>query len=163
MTERIAVTVERDGPHFVATSPDYPFAGRGQTIRDSLTDLGRQIDASPLSPAGPSLGDQSAESDETACTSPLNEVNSTPSSMQQASDGGGGGMAEKGGVVPLHIETPARRPIPGAMEWLQKHAPEYAGRWVAVGPEGLRAEARTLDDLVAKLGTLQGVLVTRVT
>ncbi|HEX6751118.1 MAG TPA: DUF5678 domain-containing protein [Longimicrobium sp.] len=51
------------------------------------------------------------------------------------------------------------KPIPGAMDWLKEHWDEYAGQWVAIGPNGLVAVADTFPELAARLGgSFEGVL-----
>ncbi len=51
------------------------------------------------------------------------------------------------------------RPIPGAMDWIKKHGDEYAGRWVAIGPNGLVAAADTFPELDSQLESFEGVLI----
>ena len=59
-------------------------------------------------------------------------------------------------------QRPAK-PIPGALEWIAEHWEEYAGRWVAVGPDGLVAAADTFPDLTARLNdSFEGVLISHV-
>jgi hypothetical protein len=57
---------------------------------------------------------------------------------------------------------PSDRSLPGAMKWVTDHAEEYAGRWVAVGPEGLVAAGDTLPELRAQLTSFRGVLISHV-
>jgi hypothetical protein len=54
------------------------------------------------------------------------------------------------------------RPIPGAMEWIAEHWEEYAGRWVAVGPNGLVAAADTFKELKTHLDSFEGVLISHI-
>ena len=54
------------------------------------------------------------------------------------------------------------RPIPGALEWIAEHWEEYAGRWVAVGPNGLVAAGDTFPELKARLDSFEGVLISHV-
>jgi hypothetical protein len=55
------------------------------------------------------------------------------------------------------------RPIPGALEWIAEHCEEYAGRWVAVGPNGLVAAADSFRELASQLGdSFEGVLISHV-
>jgi hypothetical protein len=60
------------------------------------------------------------------------------------------------------LHHPAARRIPGALEWIADHCEEYAGRWVAVGPNGLVAAADTFPELESKLDSLKGVLISHV-
>jgi len=55
------------------------------------------------------------------------------------------------------------RPIPGALEWITEHCEEYAGRWVAVGPNGrLVAAADTFPELEEQLESFEDVLISHV-
>jgi hypothetical protein len=54
------------------------------------------------------------------------------------------------------------RPIPGALEWIAEHCEEYAGRWIAVGPNGLVAAADTFRELEKQLDSLENVLISHV-
>jgi hypothetical protein len=54
------------------------------------------------------------------------------------------------------------RPIPGALEWIRDHWEEYAGRWVAVGPNGLVAAGDTYREMRAQLDSLADVLMCHV-
>lgn len=60
---------------------------------------------------------------------------------------------------PIYTTRPSGRPVPGAMEWLKQHWDEYAGRWVAVGPDGLVADGATFDEIRRQLPSLKGVLI----
>jgi hypothetical protein len=54
------------------------------------------------------------------------------------------------------------RPIPGALEWIAEHCEEYAGRWVAVGTNGLVAAADTFRELENQLDSFENVLISHV-
>ena len=56
----------------------------------------------------------------------------------------------------------AGRPVPGAMEWLLEHWDEYAGRWVAVGANGLVADGQTFDEMRHQLTSTRGVMIAQV-
>ena len=51
------------------------------------------------------------------------------------------------------------KPIPGAMDWLKEHWDEYAGQWVAIGPNGLVAAAPTYGELKVYLDASERVLI----
>jgi len=51
------------------------------------------------------------------------------------------------------------KPVPGAMDWLKEHWDEYAGQWVAIGPEGLVAAAATYGELKPCLDPSERVLI----
>jgi hypothetical protein len=69
-----------------------------------------------------------------------------------------------------HILNPpyaARRspPDPGVQvntSWLDSHWHEYRGRWIAIRNGELLGTAAVLDDLVAQIGDIKGVLLTPV-
>ena len=165
MAGRFAVTVERDGPGYVSTSPDHPSAaGRGRTPGESLADLGRQIDAQaalghgPASPAPP----HSAEPDETACADDPFSLHSSQTRANRASTDGVATMRDTSGSrSPYYVRSDVR-PVPGALEWLEEHWNEYAGRWVAIGPAGLVAAGATFDEMRRQVESLRGLLVAQV-
>jgi hypothetical protein len=156
MTDRLNVVVERGESGYVATSPDHPsLSGYGRTMGGSLVDLGWKMERAAT---------RSAESAETACAAGVHKVNSSPSPAHLTRDGQEAEMSEDRIWSEHYTEADwdAHRPVPGAMEWLLEHWNEYAGRWVAVGANGLVAEGETFDEMRHQLRTTRGVMIAQV-
>jgi excisionase family DNA binding protein len=68
-------------------------------------------------------------------------------------------------LAPARVVRSDLPPVPSVrvnQDWLRAHADEYKGRWVALRDGILLAVASTLGELKAQLGTLDGILVTKV-
>jgi predicted RNase H-like HicB family nuclease len=158
MTKQFAIEVRQTDDGFVATSPQHPGAhGFGESLATSLAELAKEIERT-FAGREPQTVEVGPESAETACRNSVDEVDFSASPIHGSAEEGRMTMPQQQ-IDPVLTGTPSGRPIPGALEWIKEHAQEFEGRWVAIGPEGLVADAATFEELEARLPTFQGVLI----
>jgi hypothetical protein len=62
----------------------------------------------------------------------------------------------------IRSDLPPRPWVKANREWLKEHARDYRGRWVALRKGKLAAVADSFEEVVAHVGNVKGVLLTKV-
>ncbi len=61
--------------------------------------------------------------------------------------------------MPARVGGPADPAVQADMDWLNAHWDEYRGRWVAIRNGKFLGAAKVLDDLVAQIGDIKGMML----